>query len=193
MPVISSATDSELMQRVCNKDSKALEALYNRYSPVLYTLIKKVVDDEEIAQDILSDVFVIIWRKAVLFELTSNDVYAWLVTITRNKAVDNIKRLRNSSEVVLYNDEYENKNIIPSLSKIIAPLDLETANNIRDSMEEAFSKLTNTQQYVISLAYYKGLTQNEIAEQLNIPVSTVKAKIKIALSNLKENLNMRGN
>ena len=193
MPVISSATDSELMQRVCNKDSKALEALYNRYSPILYTLIKKIVADKEIAEDILSDVFVIIWRKVDLFDFKSNDVYSWLITVTHNKAVDKIRRLRNSSEVEPYNDEYENLNIIPSLSKIIDPLDLETAGNIRNGLQEALNKLTHAQQYVISLAYYEGLTQNEIAERLNIPVSTVKSKIKIALGNLKNSLIMKDN
>jgi RNA polymerase sigma-70 factor, ECF subfamily len=193
MPVISSATDSELMQRVCNKDSKALEVLYNRYSPILYTLIKKIVADKEIAEDILSDVFVIIWRKVDLFDFKSNDVYSWLITVTHNKAVDKIRRLRNSSEIEPYNDEYENLNIIPSLSKIIDPLDLETAGNIRNGLQEALNKLTHAQQYVISLAYYEGLTQNEIAERLNIPVSTVKSKIKIALGNLKNSLIMKDN
>jgi RNA polymerase sigma-70 factor, ECF subfamily len=192
MPVISSATDSELKQRVCNKDSKALEALYNRYSPILYTLIKKIVVEEQLAQDILSDIFVIIWKKADLFDFISNDVYTWLITITRNKAVDRIRRLRNSSDEP-YNDEYENENIIPSLSKIIDPINLETASNIRNEMGEAFNKLTDAQQYVISLAYYEGLTQNEIAQRLNIPVATVKSKIKFALSNLRDNLNTRGN
>ena len=87
-----------------------------------------------------------------------------------------------------YNDEYENKNIIPKLSSISDPLDLETANNIKDGVGAALNKLTDAQQFVISLAYYEGLTQKEIAERLKIPVPTVKSKIKFALGNLKDNL-----
>ena len=188
MSVNTPSTDCELMQRVNVNDSKALEALYNRYSPLLYTLIKKIVIDEEIAKDVLSDVFVIIWRKIDLFDFNSNNVYTWIVTITRNKAIDTIRRARNSPEMEPYNDEYENKEIIPKLSQTFDPLDLETANNIKDGIEAAFNKLTDAQQFVIDLAYYEGLTQKEIAERLKIPIPTVKSKIKIALSNLKDNL-----
>jgi RNA polymerase sigma-70 factor (ECF subfamily) len=188
MSVNTPSTDSELMQRVHINDSKALEALYNRYSPLLYTLIKKIVVDEEVAKDVLSDVFVIIWRKIDLFDFNSNNVYTWIITITRNKAVDAIRRSRNSSEMEPYNDEYENKNIIPKLSQISNPLNLETANNIKDDINTAFNKLTDAQQFVIQLAYFEGLTQKEIADRLKIPVSTVKSKIKIALGNLKNNL-----
>jgi RNA polymerase sigma-70 factor (ECF subfamily) len=188
MPVNTTSTDSELMQKVHMNDSKALEALYNRYSPLLYTLIKKIVADEEVAKDVLSDIFVIIWRKIDLFDFNLNNVYTWIVTLTRNKAIDTIRRARNSSEMETYNDEYENTNIIPKLSPISDPLDIETATNIKDGIEAALNKLTGAQQFVINLAYYEGLTQKEIAERLKIPVPTVKSKIKIALSNLKENL-----
>jgi RNA polymerase sigma-70 factor, ECF subfamily len=188
MSVNTPSTDCELMQRVHVNDSKALEALYNRYSPLLYTLIKKIVVDEEVAKDVLSDVFVIIWRKIDLFDFNSNNVYTWIITITRNKAVDAIRRARNSSEMEPYNDEYENKNIIPKLSQIIDPLDLEMANNIKDGINAALNKLTDAQQFVIHLAYYEGLNQKEIADRLKIPVPTVKSKIKIALGNLKDNL-----
>ena len=188
MSVNTTSTDIELMQRVHVNDSKALEALYNRYSPLLYTLIKKIVPDEDVAKDVLSDVFVIIWRKIDLFDFNSNNAYTWIVTITRNKAVDTIRRARNSSEMKPYNDEYENKEIIPKLSQTFDPLDLETANNIKDGIEAALNKLTDAQKFVINLAYYEGLTQKEIAERLKIPVPTVKSKIKIALSNLKDNL-----
>jgi RNA polymerase sigma-70 factor (ECF subfamily) len=188
MPVNTTSTDSELMQKVHMNDSKALEALYNRYSPLLYTLIKKIVADEEVAKDVLSDIFVIIWRKIDLFDFNLNNVYTWIVTLTRNKAIDTIRRARNSSEMETYNDEYENTNIIPKLSPISDPLDIETATNIKDGIDAALNKLTGAQQFVINLAYYEGLTQKEIAERLKIPVPTVKSKIKIALSNLKENL-----
>ena len=188
MSVNTTSTDIELMQRVHVNDSKALEALYNRYSPLLYTLIKKIVTDEDVAKDVLSDVFVIIWRKIDLFDFNSNNAYTWIVTITRNKAVDTIRRARNSSEMEPYNDEYENTEIIPKLSQTFDPLDLETANNIKDGIEAALNKLTDAQKFVINLAYYEGLTQKDIAERLKIPVPTVKSKIKIALSNLKDNL-----
>ena len=188
------------MERVSSNDSKALEVLYNRYSSLLYTLVKKIVSDENAAEDILSEIFVIIWRKADQFDLNTGNVYTWLVTLARNKAVDSLKRSRipekslpkwqtgESNDFEIYNDAYENKYIIPHLSKMIDPLDLRTAFSIKDDVETALNKLTDAQQYVIYLAYYEGLTQKEIADKLNIPLPTVKSKVKIALSNLRENL-----
>jgi RNA polymerase sigma-70 factor, ECF subfamily len=188
MSVQTASFDSELIQRVYENDSKALETLYDRYSPLLYTIIKKIVADEEIAKEVLCDIFVIIWKKVDFFDFNSNNVYAWLVTIARNKAVDVIRRTSNSSEMAPYNDEYENKYILPNLSRTIEPLDIDTADSIKEEIELALNKLTDSQQYVIYLAYYLGLTQEEIAVRLNIPVSTVKSKIKIAFCNLRNNL-----
>ena len=89
-----SSTDIELMQRVSSNDSKALEVFYNRYSSLLYTLIKKIVSEEKTAEDILSEIFVIIWRKVDQFDFNTGNVYTWLVTLARNKAVDSLKRLQ---------------------------------------------------------------------------------------------------
>ena len=188
MSVITSSTDSELMQRVSGNDSKALEALYNRYAPLLYTLIKKIVVNEETAKEVLSDVFVIIWRKIDFFDLQTNDVYSWLVSLARNKSIDTLRRGKNPSDLEPYDDDYENDNIIPALSPSMDPLDLKTALNLKDSVEIALNKLTDAQQFVIYLAYYEGLSEKEIAARLKIPVPTVKSKIKIALGNLKDNL-----
>lgn len=182
-------TDLELIQRVANYDSKALESLYNRYSPILYTLIKKIVGDEKAADEILIDVFVIIWRKISYFDVNSGNVYAWLVTLARNKAVDAKRRARDPQLAnILYDDLYENNVIIPRLSSAIDALDLKTVTSIADKTEDALNKLTDAQQYVIYLAYYEGLTESEISKKLNIPAQTVKSKIKIALSSLKDNL-----
>jgi RNA polymerase sigma-70 factor (ECF subfamily) len=188
MPVNTPLSDFELMQRVAGYDSKALEVLYDRYSPILYTVIKKIVTDEKTAGDILTGVFVIIWRKLDHFDFTTKNVYTWLVTLARNKAVDTLRRTREGENAEEYTDDYENMYIIPKLSPEIDSLDLSTAIGIKGNVEKALDELTDAQQYVIYLAYYEGLTENEIAARLNIPVQTVKSKIKIALSNLRENL-----
>ncbi len=181
-------SDIELMQRVASYDSKALEVLYNRYSSLLYTLVKKIVSDQELAEEVLSDVFVIIWRKVKKFDFKSGNVYTWLVTLSRNKAIDSLKRKRGDTGIETYTEDYENNFIIPSLSPMIDVLDIQTALSIKDSIESALNNLTDAQQYVLYLAYYEGLTQKEIASKLNIPLPTVKSKIKVTLKNLRENL-----
>ncbi len=187
MDINTQMSDIELMQRVASYDSKALEVLYNRYSPLLYTLIKKIVSDESLAHDVLSDIFVIIWKKVKVFDLATGNVYAWLILLSRNKAVDSLNRKKNP-EMPPYSEEYENKFIIPRLSKQIDSMDIRTAASIKENFESALNGLTDAQQYVLYLAFYEGLTQKEIAQKLNVPLPTIKSKTEVALKKLRENL-----
>lgn len=179
------ATDIELIQRITNRDSKALESLYDRYSPVLYTLVKRIVADKEKAEEILADIFVIIWQKSLMFDINSGNLYSWLINLTRNKALDYLRR-EKSLITDEYNDEYENSVIIPNLSTLIASNDLSSAFNNQEKIYSAFHSLTEAQQYVLSLAYYDGLSEPEIAAKLNIPLLTVKSKIRVALNSVRE-------
>jgi len=192
LAINSNLTDSDLMLRVSNYDSKALEILYDRYSPLLYTLIKKIVGEKELAEEVLIEVFVIVWRKIELYDSKKNNAYTWLVYIARNKAVDVVRRKRGQSGNINYSDEYENRYILPNLSQTIVQLDLHMAMSISGNVENALNNLTDAQQYVLYLAYYEGLTQQQISERLNIPLQTVTAKIKIASNNLRENLLTEG-
>ena len=179
------ATDIELIQRITNRDSKALESLYDRYSPVLYTLVKRIVADKEKAEEILADIFVIIWQKSLMFDINSGNLYSWLINLTRNKALDYLRR-EKSLITDEYNDEYENSVIIPNLSTLIASNDLSDTFNNREKIYSAFHRLTEAQQYVLSLAYYDGLSEPEIAAKLNIPLLTVKSKIRVALNSVRD-------
>lgn len=179
------ATDIELIQRITNRDSKALESLYDRYSPVLYTLVKRIVSDKEKAEEILADIFVIIWQKSLMFDINSGNLYSWLINLSRNKALDYLRR-EKSLITDEYSDEYENSVIIPNLSTLIASNDLSNTFNKREKIYSAFHSLTEAQQYVLSLAYYEGLSESEIAAKLNIPLLTVKSKIRVALNSVRE-------
>lgn len=179
--------DIELFQKISNRDSKALESLYDRYSPVLYTLVKRIVVDKEVAEEILADIFVIIWQKSSMFDINSGNLYSWLINLSRNKALDFIKR-EKSLITDEYNDEYENVFIIPAISTLIPSNDLDKTFSNREKIYSAVHNLTEAQQYVLSLAYYDGLTESEIAKKLNIPLLTVKSKIRVALNSVKENL-----
>ncbi|MCH7964769.1 MAG: sigma-70 family RNA polymerase sigma factor [Bacteroidetes bacterium] len=183
-----SFSDIQIMNKVGEYDSKALEELYDRYSPILYSLIKKIVEDKTKAEEVLADVFVLVWKNENSSNKSAANVYTWLITLARNKAVDRKRRDENPDLMPEYNDDYEDRFIIPRLSKSIDPLDLNKALSVKDNFEEALNKLTDAQNFVLYLAYYEGRTHGEIAKQLNIPVATVKSKIKVSLSNLKQNL-----
>lgn len=180
-------TDIELFQKISNRDSKALENLYDRYSPVLYTLVKRIVVEKELAEEILADIFVIIWQKSSMFNINSGNLFPWLINLTRNKALDIIRRDKSLINEE-YTDEYEDSVIIPNLSSILPAGSLDKTFSYREKVYDAVHNLTEAQQYVLSLAYYDGLTESEIASKLNIPLLTVKSKIRVALNSVKENL-----
>ncbi len=185
-------SDKELIERIVNKDSKALEALYDKYSPILYTLIKKIVGEKSKAETVLADVFVIVWQKSHLYDQNLNNFYSWLILLTRNKSIDFIKR-ENGQIIDEYTDEYENQFIIPKISSAIDSLELDEAFDKRGTIYSAVNNLTEAQQYVLSLAYYYGLTESQIAEKLNIPLLTVKTKFRVVLNSIKETLTKESN
>lgn len=171
-------TDIEIFEKIVKYDSKALEELYLRYSPILYSLIKKIVTDVKISEKILLDVFTTVWEKIDLFSFKTGNVYTWLITLTRNMAVD---YKQNNGKA---NDFY----IVPILDSNIDSLSLNSAMKVKPEISEALDNLTEAQKYVLLLSFYEGLTLDQIAEKLNIPVSTVRAKVTASLNKLKENL-----
>ena len=182
-------SDLDLMENISNYDSRAIEELYNRYSPLLYTLIKKIAPDEKTAEELLISVFTIIWKKADKFDFKSGNVFTWLITLARNRAVDHLRRTRAvTNKIEKYDEDYEDYFILPTLSKKIDKVDYQTAQSFKPIMEKALARLTDAQKYVIHLAYYEGYSLEEIADKLNIPVETVRTKIMTALTNLQEHL-----
>lgn len=189
MSKFKDVSDLELMHEISQFESRALEELYDRYSSLLYTIIKKISPDQATVEQILIEVFVIIWRKALKFDFNSGNVYAWLVTLTRNKAVDTLRRERLAdSAVQFYDDDYENYFILPTFAKEMDTLDFHTALTIKPKIEKSLSKLTDTQKYVLHLAYYEGYTIDEIADKLNVPLETVRGKVMTALFSLRDYL-----
>ncbi len=178
-------TDIELFEKIVKYDSKALEELYIRYSPILYSLINKIIDDKKKSEDVLLDVFTTVWKKIDLFSFKTGNVYVWLIMLTRNKAVE---YKRNKGELAKGDDKYEDFYVIPILDDGIDSLSIDSALKAKPEISEALDKLTEAQKYVLLLSFYEGLTLDQIAEKLNIPVSTVRSKTMLALYKLKNNL-----
>ncbi len=188
MNAINQLTDSELILKVADLDSEAVQEIYDRYSPLIFTLILRIVSDQKLAEEILTDVFLIVAKKGGKLNLSTNNVYTLLLTIARNKAVDVMRRQRNPEAVEEYNDEYEDRYILPRLADGIKPINLDDVLNDKEKIVAAIDSMTDAQKYVLELAYYEGLTEKEIAKKLNIPFQTIRSKIQIALGNLKNKL-----
>lgn len=188
----SELTDLEIMQKISKYDSRALEELYERYSDVVYTLVKKISPNQSTADEVFVEIFASIWRRIEKFDFETGNVYTWIITLARNRAVDSLRRSRNSAATLEpYTDEYEDFYILPTLARDIDTLDIKTAKRVKDKVEKALAKLTDAQKYVIHLSYYDGYTLDEIADKLNIPVETVRTKVLTAMHSLRDNLLQR--
>ena len=142
--------------------------------------MKKIVGENLKTEEILADIFVIIWKKGNRFDTSTNNLYTWIINLARNKALD-FKRREELAITSDYTDEYEDNFILPKLSSSIPAKDLVSSFSNREKIFSAFNGLTEAQQYVLSLAYFEGLSESEIAKKLNIPNLTVKSKILISL------------
>lgn len=182
--------ENKLLIEVANKNAKALEQIYDKYSPILYTMINKITKDESLTIKILTEVFAILWLKAEKLKDYSDKLYLIMINLAKNKALDTIRRI-NKKITSPYDDEYENEFILP---KIFCKdeIRIDFLLNEKESIDLIFSQLTEAQFYVLSLSFFKGSTIDEISKELNLPVSTINDKIKVAFTSLKENLNMAG-
>jgi RNA polymerase sigma-70 factor (ECF subfamily) len=187
LPEVNSLTDAEIMLKIAGYDSKALEQLYDRYTPLLYTLIKRIIPDKDTAEEVLSEVFVIIWRQIDQIDFKSSNIYTWMVTLARNKAID-VKNRNVGKVTEEYTEDYEKEKILPKLSPEIEPTELEDVLEMKEKIEGAVKSLTGAQRYVMELSYYEGLDEIGIAEKLKIPSSTVKSKLQVAIENLMKKI-----
>ncbi|HSW55363.1 MAG TPA: sigma-70 family RNA polymerase sigma factor [Ignavibacteriaceae bacterium] len=180
-------TDAEIMLKIAGYDSSASELLYDRYAPVLYALIKKIIPNQELADKVLSEVFVITLKQIDQFDFKSSDVYTWLVTLTRNKAIDSMKR-QQGKEKRVYTEEFEKDEIIPKLSPEIKAVEFSDVTRMRNNIQAAINSLTDAQKSLLDLSYYEGLDESMIAERLKIPVSSVKSKLRLVNASLMKQI-----
>lgn len=187
MDTVSTVSEIELMQRIFESDSDAVEVLYDKYAPLLYTFVKKILRNETTVERTVENIFLALQKKINYFDFETRNTYAWIITLAKNKAVYDLRRARSKAGNGENINEENHDLIIPRISHLSEPYDLEKALGCKDKIEEALNSLTDAQQYVIYLAFYKGLKQDEIADKLKIPLQTVESKIKISLMKLNEN------
>ena len=169
-------TDSELLLQIVGYNSEAFEQLYNRYSATIYSLIKEIVTNQKLAEKILLNVFSIFLKRIDYYSTTSNDIFTWLTLLARNISLDSLKRMKFVEDIPDYSDEYEVEFILPNLSEVITPIDLDQRTELGEKIKSYKNHLTEVQNLVLSLVYFEGLNEEEIAKRLSVPVVTVRQK-----------------
>ena len=168
---------SNLIFALKQKDEAAFSFLYDRYSAALYGIVFKIVNNENDANDVLQDVFVNIWKNIETYnEDKGGSLFTWMLNIARNKAID-IYRQKNR---IAENQKEFQRVSISNESLYVHSIKVNTigVNKLVDSIKPELKQL-------IDLHYYKGFTHQEIAEITNMPLGTVKTKIRTAMTQLK--------
>ncbi len=171
----------ELITRFQQKDTFAFERLHAMYAENIFGVINTIVKDDNLAQEICQDVFVKIWNNALHYNSSKGRFFTWILNIARNSAID-----------VLRSKNYKNqkKNLSADYFVSIlenAPEENETTVNTV-GLRKLVSKLKEKCIKVIELLYFKGYTQKEVSEELDIPVGTVKTRNRSCISQLRENM-----
>lgn len=182
---IDLSTEIELLRKIGRGDRASFEELYDRFAGVLFSTAYRVLNNQEAAEDTLQDVFIQIWEKAPLYDPHRGKPLTWAITLTRHKAIDLLRSMlrrhrlgddleRQAQNVVQFDDE--------------SSLDMVEAVEKGKWVREAIRQLSPDQRAAIELAFFSGLTQTEIAEQLHEPLGTVKARIRRGMTRLRETL-----
>ncbi len=173
----------ELLRRIGQGDRRSFEALYDRFSGLLFSTCYRVLNNQEAAEDTLQDVFIQIWEKAPFYDPARGKPLSWAVTLTRNKAIDRLRSAQRRQRLQEnMQSESETFDQFDDGSSFDAVASVETSKLVR----ETITQLSNDQRVAIELAFFSSLTQMEIAERLNVPLGTVKARIRRGMVKLRD-------
>jgi len=153
----------------------AMAQLYDRYSPIVYSVALRVLGDTGAAEDVLQDVFIQLWKNPGLFDSSRGNLGAWLSVIARNRAIDALRKRRPESEIA---------DVIVSVQPDLAG-DAERSRAM-EKVRGALGAMPSAQRSALELAYFEGLTHTEIAAKTGEPLGTVKTRIRSGLLQLRK-------
>ena len=175
-----SNVESQITQFLQQKDKRAIQLIFAHYKTSLFGVIVKIVGDEAIAEDIFQDSLVKMWRFGPKFDPNKGRLFTWLLNICRNTAIDktrlksfqNNQKIPNSSETVGIPDNVQKNQSYEQKTDAIG-------------LKEVIGKLDPKYQQLLDLMYFQGYTQKEISEEFNIPLGTVKTRVRSAIQQLR--------
>ena len=178
MQAVNKYSEQELVMLLKQRQQSAFSYLYDNYSSALYTVVFNVVNDETIAADTLQDVFVKIWKQIETYDDTKGRLFTWMMNIARNAAIDTVrsKAFQNSKQ----NNELTENNF--------AAAGTVQTNTDSIGLKKIVYTLKEEYRTLIELSYFQGYTQDEISKMLDIPLGTVKTRLRTALTQLRQQI-----
>ena len=171
----SAATDFSLVAAMRSGDESAMAMLYDRYSALVYSVALRVLADTGTAEDVLQEVFMQLWRNPSLFDSSRGNLGAWLAVISRNRAIDNLRRRKPETDIA---------DIVVSVEPDMAG-DAERAVAMA-KVRGALDVMPTVQRAALEMAYFEGLTHKEIAAKTGEPLGTIKTRIRSGLVALRK-------
>lgn len=185
-PSSAEPTDEVLVSRVCEGDTAALEALYSRYARVVYSFAVRIVGDGATAEEILQEAFVRTWRQAETYRTVRGTFASWLLSITHNLAIDELRRRQRRPQRVDGTDVHEVMNgLVDDAANVEEAAE---AALLRERVGKALTTLPEAQRIAIELAFFQSMSQREIAAYLDEPLGTIKTRLRLGMQKLKDAL-----
>ncbi|HQW30008.1 MAG: sigma-70 family RNA polymerase sigma factor [Verrucomicrobiales bacterium] len=180
--------EAELMKRVAAGDHKAFTELSGKYSALIFSTAFKVLNHYEDTEDVMNEVLTTVWKKAGTYHPSKGSLVTWICTTARNRSIDRVRSVQRRSS--LY-DRFEEK--VDGDAPEIRTTGREALylSDARHVLQTAVVALSPEQREVIELAYFEGLTQKQIAERIDSPLGTVKARIRRGVERLRVSINDR--
>jgi RNA polymerase sigma-70 factor, ECF subfamily len=167
--------DTALLSRVGQGDESAMETVFRRYSGTVYSVALRILHDSGQAEDVMQEIFLQLWRKPAAFVQVRGALGAWLVVVTRNRAIDLLRRRKPTDSV---------DDVV--LASPINVADDAERNAMMEKVRGVLANLPQEQRKSLELAYFEGLTHTEIASRTGDPLGTVKTRIRQALITLRK-------
>jgi len=181
---VTEVADATLMATMRSGDEAALALLYDRYASPIYALALRITGDRQAAQEVLQDTFLRAWNHATTFDTARGACSAWLFTIARRRALDIFRNRQRQVEMATGGRFVSDGGGVPD------PSQSDESNQIVlvETVTQALAQLPRTQRQAIELAYFGGLSQQQIATETNTPLGTVKSRMRAALDTLRIHL-----
>ncbi len=174
-------TDEHLMRRIAERDEAALGALYDRYAGTLKALIMRVLHNDADSDDMVQEIFVEIWNRAESYDASKGKPLGWCVTLARRRAIDRLRKRDARSRA----EERLTLEVSSQPDRWIADVSEELElSDVRQTLQKVMETLPAAQKQAVELAFYKGMSQREIAAHTGIPLGTIKTRLELALKKI---------
>jgi RNA polymerase sigma-70 factor, ECF subfamily len=167
-----------LVSAIRSGDEQAMAQLYERYSSIVYSVALRVLGDSGAAEDILQEVFMQLWRSPNVFDATRGSLPGWLAVITRNRAIDSLRKRRPEADIT---------DLVVSIEPDLAGA--AESSRALEKIRGALGGMARPQRSALEMAFFEGLTHTEIAEKTGEPLGTIKTRIRAGLLTLRKAFN----